>query len=121
MIEFTRKDVTAAIVANEIANDMIENSKSTLSLQDKKNYNRNYGFQFKDWTEMNYLIAEELKGRTAILEEAGFAIQLCRLEKLYTSTKSDSMKLKIIAEMNKLLGLYEQKIKIENVEYQLEI
>lgn len=65
-----------------------------------------------------------LKVYKQVLAEYDGGLQIYRLEHLYKKAvekDNEQTALKVLSELNKVLGLGEQKIKIENTEYKLEI
>lgn len=85
---------------------------------------KEFNMPFNDFNEIKELMVKELKARTDIVAENAKEVQLERLHSLLEDTINQGdmqMALKTIAEMNKILGVYEQKLKVEATTYQLEV
>lgn len=83
-----------------------------------------YGVPFNRFPDVKEAMKKELKERTDIVTEYAKEVQLERLHALLEDTISQSdmqMALKTIAEINKVLGVYEQKVKVETTAYKLEV
>lgn len=88
------------------------------------NLHKEFGVPFNRFPDVKEAMKKELKERTDIVTEYAREVQLERLHGLLEDSVNQGdmqMALKTISEMNKILGVYEQKLKVEATAYTLEV
>lgn len=86
--------------------------------------NREYGVPFNDWIELKQEVKNRIKESCDVYAEIAFEMQMARLDDLIEraiEAGDDAQALKVIAEQNKLLNLYNQKIQVTIDEYKISL
>ena len=80
--------------------------------------------QYNEWIAYRTAVFELLHDNTEFYSEIGKQLQINRLETLYSEALNNgdgTLALNVLKEMNKTLQLYENKVKVEVINYELEI
>ena len=80
--------------------------------------------QYNEWIGYRNAVYELLHDNSEFYSEIGKELQINRLETLYNEALNNgdgTLALNVLKEMNKTLALYENKVKVEVINYELEI
>lgn len=111
-----KQTVINQIYNNLLAGQTVSFIKSTLL---QKNI-----IQLNEWRAYRNAVYELLHDNTEFYSEIGKQLQINRLETLYNEALNNgdgTLALNVLKEMNKTLQLYENKVKVEVINYELEI
>lgn len=111
-----KQSVINQIYTNLLAGQTVSFIKSTLL---QKNV-----IQLNEWVAYRNAVYELLHDNTEFYAEIGKQLQINRLETLYSEALNNgdgTLALNVLKEMNKTLQLYENKVKVEVINYELEI
>lgn len=111
-----KQSVINQIYNNLLAGQTVSFIKSTLL---QKNI-----IQLNEWLAYRNAVYELLHDNTEFYSEIGKQLQINRLETLYNEALNNgdgTLALNVLKEINKTLALYENKVKVEVVNYELEI
>ncbi len=111
-----KQTVINQIYTNLLAGQTVSFIKSTLL---QKNI-----IQLNEWVAYRNAVYEMLHDNSEFYSEIGKELQINRLETLYNEALNNgdgTLALNVLKEMNKTLALYENKVKVEVINYELEI
>ena len=111
-----KQTVINQIYNNLLAGQTVSFIKSTLL---QKNI-----IQLNEWVAYRNAVYELLHDNSEFYSEIGKELQIIRLETLYNEALNNgdgTLALNVLKEMNKTLQLYENKVKVEVINYELEI
>lgn len=111
-----KQSIINQIYTNLLAGQTVSFIKSTLL---QKNI-----IQLNEWRAYRNAVYELLHDNTEFYSEIGKQLQINRLETLYNEALNNgdgTLALNVLKEMNKTLQLYENKVKVEVINYELEI
>lgn len=111
-----KQSVINQIYNNLLAGQTVSFIKSTLL---QKNI-----IQLNEWLAYRNAVYELLHDNSEFYSEIGKELQINRLETLYNEALNNgdgTLALNVLKEINKTLALYENKVKVEVVNYELEI
>lgn len=111
-----KQSIINQIYTNLLAGQTVSFIKSTLL---QKNI-----IQLNEWRAYRNAVYEMLHDNTEFYSEIGKQLQINRLETLYNEALNNgdgTLALNVLKEMNKTLQLYENKVKVEVINYELEI
>lgn len=111
-----KQTVINQIYNNLLAGQTVSFIKSTLL---QKNI-----IQLNEWVAYRNAVYELLHDNSEFYSEIGKELQINRLETLYNEALNNgdgTLALNVLKEMNKTLQLYENKVKVEVINYELEI
>lgn len=111
-----KQSVINQIYTNLLAGQTVSFIKSTLL---QKNI-----IQLNEWLAYRNAVYELLHENNEFYSEIGKELQINRLETLYNEALNNGdgpLALNVLKEMNKTLQLYENKVKVEVINYELEI
>jgi len=111
-----KQSVINQIYNNLLAGQTVSFIKSTLL---QKNI-----IQLNEWLAYRNAVYELLHDNSEFYSEIGKQLQINRLETLYNEALNNgdgTLALNVLKEMNKTLQLYENKVKVEVINYELEI
>lgn len=80
--------------------------------------------QYNEWIAYRTAVYEVLHDNSEFYDEIGKELQISRLETLYSEALQNgdgTLALNVLKEINKTLALYENKVKLEVINYELEI
>lgn len=80
--------------------------------------------QYNEWVAYRTAVFEVLHENNEFYNEIGKKLQINRLETLYSEALNNgdgTLALNVLKEINKTLQLYENKVKVEVINYELEI
>lgn len=111
-----KQTVINQIYNNLLAGQTVSFIKSTLL---QKNI-----IQLNEWRAYRNAVYELLHDNREFYSEIGKELQINRLETLYNEALNNgdgALALNVLKEINKTLALYENKVKVEVINYELEI
>jgi hypothetical protein len=111
-----KQSVINQIYSNLLTGKTVSFIKSTLL---QKNI-----IQLHEWLAYRNAVYELLHDNSEFYSEIGKELQINRLETLYSEALDNgdgTLALNVLKEINKTLQLYENKVKVEVINYELEI
>lgn len=115
-----KKELKQTII-NQIYNSLLAGQNLT---HIKKTLIQKKTIQLNEWIAYRNAVYELLHDNSEFYNEIGKELQINRLETLYSEALNNgdgTLALNVLKEINKTLQLYENKVKVEVINYELEI